>query len=217
MDNLIRLVLPALWETLYMVVFSSVLALAIGAPLGIALVITEEGNIMELRGFNRMLSLVINAARSFPFIILMILISPLSKLIVGTTIGTSASIIPLSICAAPFVARVFETALKEVDKGIIEASISMGCSSKDIVIKVLIPEALPSIILGITLTVINILGYSAMAGAIGGGGLGDLALRYGYQRFETDIMIESVLLIIILVQIIQVTGNKVEKVISNKR
>lgn len=217
MDNLIRLVLPSLWETLYMVAFSSLFALVIGGPLGVLLVITEENGIWEHKGLNRVLSLVINACRSFPFIILMILISPLSRLIVGTTIGTTASIVPLSICAAPFVARIFETALKEIDNGVIEASISMGCSTKEIIFKVLLPEALPSLVLGITITIITIIGYSAMAGAIGGGGLGDLALRYGYQRFETDIMVESVILIILLVQGIQTIGNKIEQSISKRR
>lgn len=216
MDNIISLVLPALWETVYMVFLASVFAIILGSPLGVLLVVTEENNIWEKKYLNKILGLIINGARSFPFIILMILIAPLSKIIVGTTIGTTASVIPLSICAAPFVARIFETSLKEVDKGIIEASIAMGCSNKDIIFKVLIPEALPSLVLGITLSIINILGYSAMAGAIGGGGLGDLALRYGYQRYETDIMIESVILVIILVQLIQMTGNHIEKRISRR-
>ncbi|WP_420841094.1 ABC transporter permease subunit [Anaerosalibacter massiliensis] len=146
----------------------------------------------------------------------MILVFPLSKLIVGSTIGTTATIVPLSIAAAPFVARVIETALKEVDGGIIEASLSMGATVPQIVFKVLIPEAMPSLIMGVTLTIINLIGYSAMAGAIGGGGLGDLAIRYGLYRFETNIMITSVIIIIILVQGIQILGNKLAISIDKK-
>lgn len=217
MDNFINLVLPSLWETIYMVLFSSLFALLLGFPLGILLVISEKDGIWEKPLLNSILSFVINICRSFPFIILMILVFPLSRIVVGTTIGTTASIVPLAISAAPFVARIVETSLKEIDKGIIEASLAMGCTVKQIIFKVLIPEAMPSLVLGITLTIISIIGYSAMAGAIGGGGLGDLALRYGYQRFQTDIMVESVVLIIILVQGIQAIGNKIENIISNRR
>ncbi|WP_066498369.1 methionine ABC transporter permease [Abyssisolibacter fermentans] len=217
MDNFINLVLPSLWETIYMVLFSSLFALLLGFPLGILLVISEKDGIWEQPLLNSILSFIINICRSFPFIILMILVFPLSRIVVGTTIGTTASIVPLAISAAPFVARIVETSLKEIDKGIIEASLAMGCTVKQIIFKVLIPEAMPSLVLGITLTIISIIGYSAMAGAIGGGGLGDLALRYGYQRFQTDIMVESVVLIIILVQGIQAIGNKIENIISNRR
>lgn len=217
MDNLISLLLPSLWETLVMVALSTVFSLVLGFPLGILLVITEKGGIWEKPALNSILSGIINIFRSFPFIILMIFVMPLTKIIVGKSIGTLATVVPLSIAAAPFVARIIEGALKEVDKGIIEAASSMGASTFEIISKVLIPEAMPSLILGITLTIINLIGYSAMAGAIGGGGLGDLAIRYGYHRFQPDVMIASVILIIILVQIIQFLGNKLALIIDKRK
>ena len=152
---------------------------------------------------------IVNVLRSFPFIILMILLFPLSRLLIGTSIGTTAAIVPLSIAAAPFVARVIETALKEVDPGVVQAARAMGSTNFQIIRKVLIPEALPSLVSGVTLTIINLIGYSAMAGAIGGGGLGDLAIRYGYQRFRGDIMLVAVVIILVLVEIIQVVGNRI--------
>ena len=155
--------------------------------------------------------------RSFPFIILMILLFPLSRVLIGTSIGTSAAILPLSIAAAPFVARIIETALKEVDTGVVQAARSMGSTNMQIISKVLLPEALPSLVSGITLTIINLIGYSAMAGAIGGGGLGDLAIRYGYQRFRTDIMIASVIIILLFVEIIQFTGSKISSALQKSR
>ncbi len=217
MDNLISLLLPSLWETIIMVALSTVFSLALGFPLGILLVITEKGGIWEKQALNSILSGVINVFRSFPFIILMIFVMPLTKVIVGKSIGTLATVVPLSIAAAPFVARIIEGALKEVDKGIIEAVSSMGASTFEIITKVLIPEAMPSLVLGITLTIINLIGYSAMAGAIGGGGLGDLAIRYGYHRFQPDVMIASVILIIILVQIIQFVGNTLALIIDRRK
>lgn len=213
---MLELLIPSLLETLYMVFFSTIFSLIIGFPLGILLVITEKGGIWEKPLLNQILSGIINILRSFPFIILMILVFPLSRIIVGSTIGTTATIVPLSIAAAPFVARVIESALKEVDRGVIEASLSMGATVSQIVFKVLIPEAMPSLVMGITLTIINLIGYSAMAGAIGGGGLGDLAIRYGLYRFETNIMVASVIIIIILVQGIQFLGNKIAISIDKK-
>lgn len=210
------LIIPALTETLYMVFFSTVFSLLLGFPLGVLLVITEKGSIWERKQLNRILNGIINILRSFPFIILMILLFPLSRLIVGKTIGTTATIVPLSIAAAPFVARIIESSLKEVDKGIIECSLAMGASIPEIVFKVLIPESMPSLILGITTTIINIIGYSAMAGAIGGGGLGDVAIRYGLYRFQTDVMIVAVIVIIIIVQGIQFIGNKLSSSINKK-
>lgn len=204
-----NLVLPSLVETLYMVSVSTVFSLLIGFPLGILLVVTDKGSIWEKTLFNNILNGVINVLRSFPFLILMILLFPLAKIIVGKTIGTTATIVPLSIAAAPFVARIMESSLKEVDKGVIELSLSMGATVPQIIFKVLIPEALPSIVLGITLTIINVIGYSAMAGAIGGGGLGDLAIRFGLYRYQSDVMIVSVLIIVILVQLIQFLGNTI--------
>lgn len=194
-------------ETLYMVFFSTLFSLVIGFPIGILLVITREGNILERPKLNKILEFVINTLRSFPFIILMILLFPLSRIIVGTTIGSTAAIVPLSISAAPFVARMIEGALNEVDRGLIEASSSMGANNWTIIFKVMIPETMPHIIHGITVTVISLIGFSAMAGTIGAGGLGDLAIRFGYQRFKTDIMIYAVIVIILVVQILQSLGN----------
>ena len=209
--GLLELLTPSLLDTLYMVFFSTIFAVLIGLPLGIILVITEKGHIWEKPNLNKVLSFIINMMRSLPFIILIIAIFPLSRLIVGTTIGREAAVVPLSIAAAPFVARVIESALKEVSWGIIEASLSVGATIPQIIFKVMIPEAMPSLILGVTLTIINIIGYSAMAGAIGGGGLGDLAIRYGYQRFETDVLIATIIVLIILVEIIQSIGNLLAK------
>lgn len=205
-----------LLETLYMVFFSTIFSLVLGLPLGVILVITDKGHIWEKPSLNKILSAIINIARSVPFIILIIAIFPLSRLIVHTTIGSTAAIVPLSIAAAPFVARVIESSLKEVNWGVIEASISSGATIIQIIFKVMIPESLPSLILGITLTIINIIGYSAMAGAIGGGGLGDLAIRYGYQRFETDVLIATIIVLIIIVEIVQSIGNLIAKVVDKR-
>lgn len=201
------LLLDSLLETLYMVFFSTVFSVLLGFVLGIILVITEEGHIWEKPYINKVLGSIINVMRSVPFIILIVAIFPLSRLIVGTTIGSTAAIVPLSLAAAPFVARIIESSLKEVPWGIIEASLSVGATIPQIIFKVMIPEALPSLILGLTLTIINILGYSAMAGAIGGGGLGDLAIRYGYQRFQTDVLLVTIVVLIVMVEIIQLAGN----------
>ena len=201
-------------ETMYMVFFSTVFSLLLGFPIGILLVITKEGNIMERPKLNQFLEIIINTLRSFPFIILMICLFPLSRIIVGTTIGSTAAIVPLSISAAPFVARMVEGALNEIDKGLIEAASSMGANNRTIIFKVMIPETLPHIMHGITVTVISLIGFSAMAGSIGAGGLGDLAIRFGYQRFKTDIMLYSVIVIMILVQILQSFGNYLAKKFS---
>jgi len=212
----LELVIPSLLQTLYMVFFSTLFSLVLGFPMGILLVITEKGSIWEKPAFYRLLDGIINVLRSFPFLILMILLFPLSRLIVGKTIGTTATIVPLSIAAAPFVARVIESSLKEVDRGVIELGNSIGASVPQIIFRILIPEAMPSLIMGVTLTVINLIGYSAMAGAIGGGGLGDLAIRYGLYRFQTDIMVVSVIIIVLLVQGIQYVGNRLASKISKK-
>ncbi|OXT07025.1 methionine ABC transporter permease [Thermoanaerobacterium thermosaccharolyticum] len=214
--NLWQLLEQPLWESLYMVFFSTLFSVIIGLPLGIILVITDKGHLSENIKLNHILGTIINIMRSIPFIILIIAISPLSRLIVGTTIGPTAAIVPLSVAAAPFVARVIESSLKEVDWGVIEASISVGATIPQIIFKVMIPESLPSLILGITLTIINILGYSAMAGAIGGGGLGDLAIRYGYQRFETDVLIATIIVLIIFVEIVQRLGNYLAKKVDKR-
>lgn len=194
-------------ETLYMVFFSTVFALLLGFPFGILLVITKENGLWEHLKFHQVLETSINILRSFPFIILMIVLFPLSRVITGTTIGSTAAIVPLAIGTAPFVARMIEGALLEVDSGLIEASESMGASNWTIIRKVMIPEATSSLINGITITIISLIGYSSMAGAIGAGGLGDLAIRYGYQRFQIDLMCYAIVILLIIVQATQWIGN----------
>ena len=218
MNMIFTLVSEATLETLAMVGFSTVFSLILGLPLGILLCVTDgETGIMKKPILNQVLTRIVNVLRSFPFMILMILLFPLSRKIVGTSIGTTATIVPLSIAAAPFVARIIETALKEVDPGVVQAARAMGSTNMQIIWKVLLPEAMPSLVSGITLTIINLIGYSAMAGAIGGGGLGDLAIRYGYQRFRTDIMAVSVVVILVLVEVIQVVGTKISAKLLAKR
>lgn len=194
-------------ETLYMVFFSTVFALLLGFPFGILLVITKENGLWEHPKFHQVLETSINILRSFPFIILMIVLFPLSRVITGTTIGSTAAIVPLAIGTAPFVARMIEGALLEVDSGLIEASESMGASNWTIIRKLMIPEATSSLINGITITIISLIGYSSMAGAIGAGGLGDLAIRYGYQRFQIDLMCYAIVILLIIVQATQWIGN----------
>ena len=212
MSQAFILVWQSTLQTLLMVFFSAIFSILIGLPLGVLLHATgkeDQGGVIPHPVLNNVLSRIVNILRSFPFIILMIVVMPLSRLIIGTSIGTTATIIPLSIAAAPFVARVIESALKEVDPGVVQAARAMGSTNWQIIWKVLLPEAKPSLVSGITLTVINLIGYSAMAGAIGGGGLGDLAIRYGYQRFRPGIMAAAVIVIILMVEIIQVIGNKI--------
>ncbi len=214
------LVFQSTVQTLVMVFFSTVFALLLGLPLGILLCVTGpagQGGIVPKPILNEILSRIVNVLRSFPFIILMILLFPLSRLIVGTSIGTAATIVPLSIAAAPFVARIIETSLKEVDPGVVQAARAMGSTNSQIIFKVLLPEAMPSLVSGVTLTIINLIGYSAMAGAIGGGGLGDLAIRYGYQRFRSDVMLVAVVVILLLVEIIQLIGNKISSKMMERR
>ncbi|GFR36667.1 methionine ABC transporter permease [Thermobrachium celere] len=206
MSEIVELVVPSFLDTLYMVVFSTLFSIILGAPLGVFLVLTDEEGLLKMPKINSVIGTIINITRSIPFIILIIVLFPLSRVIVGTTIGKEAAVVPLSIAAAPFVARVVESALKEVNKGVVEAAVSLGASIPQIVLKVLIKEALPGLILGITLTIVNIIGYSAMAGVIGGGGIGDLAVRYGYQRFRTDILIVTVIILVLIVEITQRTG-----------
>ena len=218
MEQIVTLVGSATLQTLAMVFSSTLFSLILGFPLGILLCVTDPvSGIMPKPVLNQVLSRIVNILRSFPFIILMILLFPLSRIIVGTSIGTRATIVPLSIAAAPFVARIIETSLKEVDPGVIQAAKAMGSTNMQIIIKVLVPEAMPSLVSGITLTIINLIGYSAMAGAIGGGGLGDLAIRYGYQRFRTDIMIAAVVVILVLVEVIQFIGPKISSGLLAKR
>ncbi len=204
-------------QTLLMVLFSTVFSLILGSPIGVLLCITNKNGIMPKPVLNQVLSRIVNVLRSFPFIILMIVLFPLSRIIVGTSIGTAATIVPLSIAAAPFVARIIESALNEVNPELIQAAKAMGSTNMQIITKVLIPEALPALVDGITLTIINLIGYSAMAGAVGGGGLGDLAIRYGYQRFRTEIMIAAVVVILVLVELIQHVGTKISTKLMSYR
>lgn len=207
MELINEVLLPAFGETLYMVFVSTVIAVLIAFIPSIILIITDEKGLRPNKVVNKVLEFIVNTLRSFPFIILMVAILPFTKMIVGTTIGTTAAIVPITIAAAPFATRVIESSLKEVDKGVIEAAKSFGASDLQIIFKVMIKESLPSIVLGITLTVISVIGCSAMAGAIGGGGLGDVAIKYGYYRFQTDIMMYTVVILIVLVQILQGIGN----------
>ena len=205
--DMIILIGKSLGETCYMVIISTILATLLGLPIGVILTITGKGQILENKGINSFLGAIINATRSTPFVILMVAIIPLTRIIVGSSIGTTAAIVPLTISSAPFIARIIESSLLEIDPGIIEASLSMGASPFQIIVKVLLPEAMHSIVLGITLAIISLIGYSAMAGALGGGGLGDLAIRYGYQRFRMDIMVVTVIILIAMVQLVQSIGN----------
>lgn len=208
------ILLPAFNETIIMVVFSTLFALILGFIPAIALIVTAPNGLKPNKSVYRTLDTIINVLRGFPFLILMVAIVPLTKLIVGKSIGTTAAIVPLTIAAAPFVARVIESSLKEVDPGVIEAAKSFGASNFQIIFKVMIKEAVPSIISGLTLTIISIIGYSAMAGTVGGGGLGDLAIRYGYQRYQTDVMIVTVIILVIIVQVLQSLGNYFYKKLS---
>ena len=201
--------LKATWQTIYMVFVSGALASVLGIPLGFLLFCTRDDNILEHKAINKIVSAFSNAVRSVPFIILLIAIIPLTRLIVETSIGTTAAIVPLTIGAIPFVARIVENALEEVPYGLIEMGLSIGATPLQIIRKILLPEVLPSIINGLTVTVIALVAYSAMAGAVGGGGLGDLAIRYGYQRFELNIMIITIVVLILMVQLIQSVGDRI--------
>ncbi|MHB9296533.1 ABC transporter permease [Pillotina sp. SPG140] len=204
-------------QTVYMTLVSTFFASVLGFPLGIFLYVTAPSGLYPLRMLSTILSRIVNLFRSLPFIILMILLIPLSRFLIGTSIGPTAVIIPLSIAAAPFVARIVESAVSEVDAGVLTAARAMGSSTLQIIGKVLIPEALPALISGLALTIINIIGYTAMAGAIGGGGLGSLAINYGYYRFRTDVTIASVVVIVLLVEIVQLIGSALSRRILSKR
>ncbi len=199
--------LVALWETVYMVFCSTLLSLIIGFALALLMIRTGPHGLKPMRAVYAVIDIIVNLLRSFPFIILLICLIPFTRLVIGTSIGTTATIVPLTIAAAPFAARIIEGSLLEVDSGIIEAARSFGASSTQIIFRVMLPEALPSIILNIAVLAITLLGYSAMAGVVGGGGLGDLAYKYGYQRFQTDIMLYSVVILIVIVQATQSLGN----------
>lgn len=216
-DLAIHLLPLQLWNTIYMVVVSTFFAVLIGLPLGIILTISSKGHIKENISLYKVLEAIVNIGRSFPFAILMIALIPFTRWVVGTSLGTTASIVPLTIAAAPFIARLIERSLKEVDHHILEAALVMGSNTWQIIIKVLLPEAFTSILSAVMLTIVNIIGYSAMAGLVGGGGLGQVAIQYGYNRFNTFIMVITVILLILLVQGVQWIGNKAIHSILRKR
>ncbi|RXJ91925.1 methionine ABC transporter permease [Arcobacter sp. CECT 8983] len=209
---MVDILLPALGETVYMSFVSTFFAVIIGFFLAIILILTSKDGLRENLKLYTILDVVINTLRSFPFIILMIVLFPLTKFLIGKSIGTTAAIIPLTIGAAPFIARLIESAFKEVDRGVVEAAKSFGASDWQIIFKVMFVEAMPSIISAITLTLITVIGFSAMAGAVGGGGLGDVAIKYGYYRFQTDTMLYTVVILIALVQLVQSTGDYIYKI-----
>lgn len=204
-------IIEAFWETISMVSISLLFAVIIGLPLGILLVVTRKGHLFENRFIFSILSTVVNIFRSVPFIILMVAIVPLTRLLVGSSIGTAAAVVPLVFYSGPYIARLIENSLLEVDSGVIEAAEAMGATPFQIIFRFLIPEALSSLILGITIATIGLIGASAMAGAVGGGGLGDLAITYGYQRFDTQVMVITVVILILMVQGMQTFGNILAK------
>lgn len=216
-SELVQILLKGTGETLYMVSISTIIALILGFPLGIILVVTDKGGIIPLLKVNKVIGTIINIIRSLPEMILIIVLLPLARVVVGTSLGSNAAIVSLSIGSAPFIARIIENSLKEVQYGKVEAAEALGASPFEIILKVLIPEALPSLVRGITIAIITITGFTAIAGAIGGGGLGSLAIRYGYQRFCTDVLIATVLILIILVQTVQLGGDLIAKLINRKR
>ena len=215
-SEIMPLVMKALGETVYMVAVSMFIASLFGIPLGVLLYTTNKGQILENLTLNRIIGSIVNAIRPIPFIILMVAIIPLTRLIVGSAIGTTAAIVPLVIASIPFIGRQVETSLMEVPNGLVEAALSMGATPVQIISKVLLPEAMPSIVAQLTTVIIALVGESAMAGAIGGGGLGDLAIRYGYQRFRPEVMLATVIILIVLVQAVQFAGNSLSKHL-NKR
>ncbi|WP_407388533.1 methionine ABC transporter permease [Allisonella histaminiformans] len=214
--EIFSLLFESLGETLYMVAVSMICASILGIPLGILLVVTEKGEILACPAINKPLAFIINMIRSIPFIILMVAIIPFTRFLVHTSIGTTAAIVPLTIAAIPYIARMVETSIREIPSGLIEAAESMGATPMQIIRKVLLPEALPSILESLTVVIVSLVGASAMAGTIGGGGLGDLAIRYGYQRFQADVMIATIIVLVIVVQLIQFIGNYLSR-IADKR
>ncbi|MGY6272168.1 methionine ABC transporter permease [Achromobacter denitrificans] len=214
--QLIDLLITSLLDTLLMVGVASAIAVVVGIPLGVVLTVTARGSMLENQSVNHALGAVINATRSVPFVILMVAIIPFTRFVAQTSIGTTAAIVPLSVAAIPFMARIAENAMREVDPGLITAARAMGASPMQIILKVLLPESLPGLVAATVVTVVSLIGYSAMAGAIGGGGLGDLAIRYGYQRFQSDVMAAVVIVLIVLVQVVQSLGDRYVRRISHR-
>lgn len=215
-SEVINMIYEGFWETIYMTLVSTALGYLIGLPLGITLAITDRGGIKPNRVLYRILDVISNIIRSVPFLILLILIIPLTRFLVGKSYGSSATIVPLVIAAAPFIGRMVESSLKEVDEGVIEAAKSMGAGTWTIIFRVLLVEARISLIVGMTIALGTILGYSAMAGVIGGGGLGDIAIRYGYYRYESEIMIVTIIILVIIVQVLQALGMMISKKLDRR-
>ncbi|KOE95629.1 methionine ABC transporter permease [Vibrio parahaemolyticus] len=211
-----KLLLGATWETIYMVTVAGVVGFVVGIPLGVILHITKKGGLLENTRLNGILGAVVNVGRSVPFLVLMVAIIPVTKMLVGTFIGTTAAIVPLTIGAIPFVARLIEGALLEVPTGLVEAAQSMGATPTQIITKVLLPEAMPTIVNSVTITLVTLVSYSAMAGTVGGGGLGDVAIRYGFHRYDITIMAVTVVMLIVLVQIIQSIGDAVVRRVDHR-
>jgi D-methionine transport system permease protein len=214
--QLIELLWNGMRETLYMTLWSTALAYMLGLPLGVLMVMTDREGLCPMRGLNAALGIFINLARSVPFLILLIAVIPLTRAIVGRIVGSTATIVPLTLSAAPFIARLVESSLKEVDAGVVQAARSMGATPGQVIWKVLLAEARPSLLLGAAIAVTTILGYSAMAGFVGGGGLGDIAIRYGYYRYQRDTMLWTVALLVIVVQLFQEIGARVVKRIDRR-
>lgn len=216
-EDLWPLLLDGTLDTLYMVGLAALFTVIIGLPLGVLLFLTRRDGVLPAPKLNQVIGSVVNVGRSLPFIVLLIALIPFTRLIVGTTLGSTAAVVPITIGAFPFFARVVENALDEVDKGRIEAILSMGGNVWHIIGKVLLPEALPALLAGITLTVVMLIGFSSMAGVIGGGGLGDLAIRYGYQRFNDQVMIGTVVILVIMVQLVQSMGDRLVRQLAHRR
>jgi D-methionine transport system permease protein len=215
--QLFALLADAAWATLYMVAVSAAIGTLLGGPIGIWLATSGKGELFAAPTANRIVGLVVNATRSTPFIILVVAIIPFTRLVAGTSIGTTAAIVPLTIACVPFIARIIEAAVREVDQSLVEAAKAMGATPLQIVRKVLVPEAMPGIVLGLTLTVVSLIGYSAMVGAVGGGGLGDLGIRYGYQRFMPDMMAAVVIVLILFVQAVQMAGDRLARRVNKRQ
>lgn len=214
--ELINLIVEATWQSLFMVSAAALLGTLFGLPIGVFLATSKKGELFAAPPLNAAIGAIVNATRSTPFIILVVAIIPLTRLIAGTSIGSNAAIVPLTIAAVPFIARLVEGAIREVDGGLIETAASFGASPLQIVVKVLIPEALPGLVMALTLAVVSLLGYSAMVGAVGGGGLGDLGIRYGYQRFMPDVMLAVVVVLIVLVQTVQTIGDHLARRLNRR-
>lgn len=213
---LLNILLVSLQQTLAMVSVAAVISALLGLPLGVLLVVTEHRHILPHRLLHRSVGTVVNLIRSTPFIILMVSIIPLTRLLVGTTVGTTAAIVPLTIAITPLFARLVEAAVREVDRGLIDAALAMGGSPWQIIRKVLVPEALPGIVAGLTVTLVSLIGYSTMAGVVGGGGLGDLGIRFGYQRFMPEVMLMVIVVLVVMVQSVQFVGDRVARAVNHR-